>query len=626
MAAEALAKSVSRTTGDVFLSYSRTEFHFTESLARRLQEYGVNVWFDVSRLAPGSDWEAGVTAGLDGSGAVVLVASQASLSSPHVEAELRRARAAGKPVHVVLAEAVDVPTELGAASVHDLRSWFEQRTRELAETIRGLRPPGAIASARRFRFPFVVWWILVTLFLTAALLVALGVWLASSLATSEAPTVLRESARAKLALASGTVLWAALTATAFRLLWSFARRRFRLIPLVFWLVVGWTAVGFVLFPFEDLSDDVLYEEHGSSVGPPWFMGSSPGLRDWFDGAAVLLFLIGLGAAYAMRSSGVFRWLPTGEAHEGFRERHGFVPQVRVAAPKGQPLRGTTYRVHHGAVEDAAVAADVSRAMRKGGHVPADDDDSAEHHVVVVSSDTSRDWLETRLGTLGGVVVCLFATSVLVPADATALRRRQWMDYRSRSRATLQALSAFMHGRATQAGAGLNLLPERIERPVVSGFVLVVVLAAVLLAGLNLGVVLGYAVIERSLPGLVVIRLAAGCLLLWIADGLIRRRLTRSQFILAAGVVAAALWYLGGTPMFVFLGSAWSEFDPWSSLAVPAVALVLSWPTLWRWLPPKRTRPADRGETFVAPTASRVWLAYTGVIALLAATIAVTPTV
>jgi hypothetical protein len=79
-------------------------------------------------------------------------------------------------------------------------------------------------------------------------------------------------------------------------------------------------------------------------------------------------------------------------------------------------------------------------------------------------------------------------------------------------------------------------------------------------------------------------------------------------------------------MFVFLGSAWSDLDPWSSLALPAVALVLSWPTLWRWLPPKRTRPADRGETFVAPPASRVWLAYTGVIALLAATIAVTPTV
>ncbi|MBL8156567.1 MAG: toll/interleukin-1 receptor domain-containing protein, partial [Anaerolineae bacterium] len=40
-----------------FLSYSRSQYYFAESLVLRLQASGLAVWFDVQQLEPGSDWQ-----------------------------------------------------------------------------------------------------------------------------------------------------------------------------------------------------------------------------------------------------------------------------------------------------------------------------------------------------------------------------------------------------------------------------------------------------------------------------------------------------------------------------------------------------------------------------------------
>ena len=50
--------------GSVFISYSRQELYFAESLAVSLQEKGVSVWFDIQQLKPGFDWKEGIQYGV----------------------------------------------------------------------------------------------------------------------------------------------------------------------------------------------------------------------------------------------------------------------------------------------------------------------------------------------------------------------------------------------------------------------------------------------------------------------------------------------------------------------------------------------------------------------------------
>src|ERR1700754_3030876 len=118
----------------VFVSYSRAQFYFAEDLALALGQRGIDAWFDVPRLEPGDDWEAGIDRGLREADAVVCVPPRAALASDNVAAELGRARALGKPVFAALAERVG-PVE--AVAAFDLRRGLEPKLGELVKALEG---------------------------------------------------------------------------------------------------------------------------------------------------------------------------------------------------------------------------------------------------------------------------------------------------------------------------------------------------------------------------------------------------------------------------------------------------------------------------------------------------------
>ena len=74
-------------SGQLFVSYSRKEFHFTESLVQRLRTEGINVCFDAEDLVPGLEWKEEISGNLAACNAVVLVVSEARLSSEYVRRE-----------------------------------------------------------------------------------------------------------------------------------------------------------------------------------------------------------------------------------------------------------------------------------------------------------------------------------------------------------------------------------------------------------------------------------------------------------------------------------------------------------------------------------------------------------
>lgn len=91
----------------IFLSYSRQELYFAEAIVHQLKNNGLNIWFDLEQLEPGSRWFDEIKVGLEQSEALILISSQAALRSPWVAQEWQHALDHNKPVCVVLFEAVE---------------------------------------------------------------------------------------------------------------------------------------------------------------------------------------------------------------------------------------------------------------------------------------------------------------------------------------------------------------------------------------------------------------------------------------------------------------------------------------------------------------------------------------
>ena len=71
----------------VFISYSRKDFYFAESLAFHLDREGIPTWLDANHLAPGGDWAAEIDRALDEAQALVLVLTSDSMRSEYVRRE-----------------------------------------------------------------------------------------------------------------------------------------------------------------------------------------------------------------------------------------------------------------------------------------------------------------------------------------------------------------------------------------------------------------------------------------------------------------------------------------------------------------------------------------------------------
>ncbi|HEX8866304.1 MAG TPA: toll/interleukin-1 receptor domain-containing protein, partial [Lentzea sp.] len=152
---------------EIFVSYSRRDFHAAEALTSVLTSNGVQAWFDVEQLRPRTDWETSINAAIDRSDALVVVASPAAMASKWVTGEWQRALSQGKPVHVALVRDTELPAEL--TSRYDLRGRFFAEAQRLAE---GLAP----RPKRRFPFSAQMGLLWVSL-LFCALVLGLGaVW------------------------------------------------------------------------------------------------------------------------------------------------------------------------------------------------------------------------------------------------------------------------------------------------------------------------------------------------------------------------------------------------------------------------------------------------------------------
>jgi hypothetical protein len=517
-----------------FVSYSRRQLYFAESVALSLQRAGLEVWFDLQKLAPGMDWASSLKEGYSHCDKLVLIASQSAVRSPYVQVEWETALHAGRQVIVVLTEEVVLPVALQGCPVFDARTQFDRTMGSLISYLQGTQParydpvppPGKYPYT--LKMPFPIW-----LTILAMLMPTLTVWIAAL-----------SLPRASLGFDVDIPLPDFLN---------------RLVPgmpahvLMFYLVGLY--YGFNLaqaqFPVRSFwRHDARYEELDEIRGKAlWiqlvacilvFVSAvlvPGGQGDAVNPVGYLIFLCPLLTAYWSlrvfgRSPDILRWMPSGEADQEMRE----AIQGRVGAGRQeQPAERTVdapeeivrFAIHHHLADDYTARFIRSVLQSEGCQpVPAA---SAGVHLVLVSNRTSKGWLLKLDRTLPGQVIHILVTNINTPPELQPVLQSQWVDFRAGRIRTLRVLAAqLMDREKAEVAYGMQISPTGFDT--INGFprgVGLVIGSLFVIVLIPFPLLAFTPVSERVVLGLSV-AVAIGLLL--YADALIMRRISLPSFV------------------------------------------------------------------------------------------------
>jgi len=96
----------------LFISYSRRQTPFVDSLVEQLLKDEYSVWLDYHNLVPARPWFDQIMEGLNGADAILLIVSQAAIASTNVADEWKTALELNKRIILVIFEACPLPDEL----------------------------------------------------------------------------------------------------------------------------------------------------------------------------------------------------------------------------------------------------------------------------------------------------------------------------------------------------------------------------------------------------------------------------------------------------------------------------------------------------------------------------------
>jgi len=389
----------------VFISYSRKDFYFAESLAFHLAERGIANWLDANHLAPGGEWSEEIDRALDEAQTVIVVVTPASVRSEYVRREWKRALAQGDRLILALFRSCKLPPELQHARVVDFRGAFRPALQRLTPLL-GSSCEAAPALTTTSRFPRVPPWVgLMTLLLASVFLLPLIVfsdW--RELGFTDESIGLRIFTLIMLPAFFGVVIWHVCLAFLWR---RMGLTRIALTLTLFSAIFGFTLLGRTEWipSVTALSSAVYYK------GIPTF---------------VLMSIVGMGCAALaiviwLRPEDLLRWCPTGKAWDSYRRR-------RVMKIPDLPTRfaevGRFQLLHD--MEDAPAAAQLRADLIIAGATEAPSDGKC---VVLLTNRTTTAWLSQQAELLEKGVVTVIGSAIGLPKSLQWLWRRQWIDLR-----------------------------------------------------------------------------------------------------------------------------------------------------------------------------------------------------
>jgi hypothetical protein len=137
-----------------FISYSRTQLYYAESVAVQLKRDGIDVWFDLQQLKTGEDWAGEIKRGLDECAGIVLIVSRRAMASSYVELEWKGALDAGKPVYLLYFETATLTDErLTQCAAVDGRGRFQKTIHQLVGAIQQGETPKETTRTIEIKIP-----------------------------------------------------------------------------------------------------------------------------------------------------------------------------------------------------------------------------------------------------------------------------------------------------------------------------------------------------------------------------------------------------------------------------------------------------------------------------------------
>ncbi|MEA2174340.1 MAG: hypothetical protein QOD00_1932 [Blastocatellia bacterium] len=141
----------------IFISYSRQEAPFVDSLLDHLEDNNMRVWVDYHSLIPARPWADEIARGIEEADVVLLVVSKASMRSDYAVAELLTAFQLKKRIILIIFEAVKLPEDFESYEWIDFRGSFKKGLNRL---LTQLERPVAMKHGppqKGFKAPPVVW-------------------------------------------------------------------------------------------------------------------------------------------------------------------------------------------------------------------------------------------------------------------------------------------------------------------------------------------------------------------------------------------------------------------------------------------------------------------------------------
>jgi hypothetical protein len=441
----------------VFISYSRKDYYFAESLAFQMMKHDIDVWFDSKDLEPSTDWSEAIESAIDAASCLILVVSPDSWKSTIVRRELHRARSQGKRIIVVLFRTKTTPQELESAEVIDFRGAFEPALKELVYHLTSSNTNLTVSSHHlglAFRRPPAV--VTTVLLLACAYLIPL---LLNPNVYKEGIITLRRFVITKLIVSGDNFALSFYTVfiiTVFVLLavlygrvafGDLIRRQMRMTRLALLFAFG------MYFWGSPLSQQLFGE-----FLPHWVPEILMRLLRNNSPISAMLFSAGFAASVAglwivlvQRPGDLLRWMPTSYAWHSYRVKQA--PKVVVAKNAFFTLKKLKQFELLYESQDALLAERLRRKLCSAGATHAADDSEDSTSILLLTSCTRVNWLEEQAQRLRGRFLPFLGTNIGVPNSLNWLWRIHWMDFRD-----------WDVRRLANQQDGLPPIPEALTRP------------------------------------------------------------------------------------------------------------------------------------------------------------------
>ena len=412
----------------VFISYSRQQIYFAQSVALNLLQADIPVWMDTFELDPGEDWEAEINRGLDEAGLILVIGSQAAFASVYVNYEWERGLNSGIPIIVLLYEECQLPQALQSASRIDFRRNFQIALQRLIHSIRtGNQETDNILESTFFNLPFALPVDLRVLFVIFPL---------------------------ALAIPFATFIYL--------LLQKPLNTAISIFEAFFLLCFTW-----IIFQFIDILRNK-YRFYASTLYlfPLLlfftFYLSQPEYKiiQFFAFALALIhlayFYYGI---YRLKRPDVLHWSRFGGVTIATKQH--ILGDLYPTPPANLHLRSRLYKVHY-ADADVKIATQLHDAMEVHGHRIATEHGQSDLHILILSNQTPLDSLDTWLNEFDNPLI-LLASTIEISEEYLGIRKYQWVDFRTRIAGQMAGLARYLQNPRLQASYDINLDPRPPER-------------------------------------------------------------------------------------------------------------------------------------------------------------------